>query len=173
MLAASTAGARDPDECQPGAAAPDYGDRPPEPGLHYGTRPVVLGCGQLASCRRIRLVGYQLGRRRTALCIDRIDVATGQRSGCGSNRVFGGGALDATSTSTAATGPALAGGATSAPVRSVAMSYELDGRLRQARALVIRISDPALLRAIRVLDRNRCGSAERRSAPRTLVVRAG
>jgi hypothetical protein len=84
--------------CRPGAAPTRaYGKRPPERFLRYGTRPIVIGCVELPSGRRFEPVGYQLVRRtRSSLCIDRYEPATGVGAGCGTNRVFGGGAIDAT-----------------------------------------------------------------------------
>ena len=126
-----------------------YRERPPEPGAKYVTRPVVLGCGKLVSGRRVRFVGYQLRLKRTALCIDVVEIATGRRAGCGTNEVFGGGALDARSTSTKS-GRSRIGGGTGSSVSRVSVRYELDGRLEDTRALLVRVGDPKLLRAIRV-----------------------
>lgn len=52
------------------------------------------------ACERaaFELVGCQLGRgERSSLCVDQYDFETGLASGCGSNVVRGGGAIDATS----------------------------------------------------------------------------
>lgn len=139
--------------CRPGAAPThDYGGRPPEPFLRYGTRPIVIGCAALASGRRFELVAYQLGRgKRTSLCIDDYDVATGVTSGCGSNLVFGDGAIDAGSTTRSAKRHTIVGGAVSASVRRVVLRYELGGRLHKHLAAVVMVRGRGLLQTIGVL----------------------
>ena len=128
-----------------------YGERPPEDFLRYATRPVVIGCATLASGRRFELVGYQLAHgRQSSLCIDQSEPATGFSGGCGSNLVRGGGAIDAGSSSRNGGRPIVVSGALSASVRRVAVRYELRRRLRRTAAVVVRVSDPALLRAIAV-----------------------
>jgi hypothetical protein len=129
-----------------------YGERPPEADLRYYTRPIVIGCATLASGRRFELVGYQLGRgdHRT-LCIDDYDFATGVASGCGSNLVLGGGAIDAGGTSRSAGQPSIVVAGTISPaVASVVVRYELGGRLRRRLATVVMVRDRELLRAIAV-----------------------
>ena len=128
-----------------------YKDRPPEEFLRYGTRPVVIGCPELPSGRRFELVGYQLGRgERTRLCIDQYDFETGVTSGCGSNVVDGGGAIDATSKEhTPGQIPVVAGTVTGSVARVVVRS-EIDGALRQHASALVRVRDPELLRAIGV-----------------------
>src|SRR3990170_948741 len=54
-----------------GSPTRPYGNRPPEAFLRYGTRPVVIGCAELANGRRFELVGYQLRRSdEGSLCVD-------------------------------------------------------------------------------------------------------
>jgi hypothetical protein len=138
--------------CQVGAApTQSYGARPPEQFLRYRTRPVVIGCPELASGRRFELVGYQLGRPRPSfLCIDHYDFATGVTWGCGSNLVFGGGAIDATSTSRSGGQTPVVAGTMSSPVARVVVRSEIRGRLRRHPAAIVRVRGRKLLRAIGV-----------------------
>ena len=132
-----------------GSPTRPYGNRPPEAFLRYGTRPVVIGCADLASGRRFELVGYQLRRgKRSSLCVDQYDFETGVTSGCGSNVVHGGGAIDATSREqTAGHVPVVAGTAVPSVARVVVRS-ELDGRLRRHPAVLVKVRDRELLRTI-------------------------
>ena len=70
--------------------------------------------------------------------------------GCGSNRVRGGGTIDAGGSSRSGGRPTVVGGAVSASVRRAVVRYELGRRLRRTGAVVVRVSDRALLRAIAV-----------------------
>jgi hypothetical protein len=127
-----------------------YGERPPEDFLRYRTRPVVIGCAELASGRRFELVGYQLGSgERSSLCIDQYDFETGVSWGCGSN-VVRGRAIDATSREhTAGHVPVVAGTVAPSVARAVVRS-EIDGRLRRHPAALVAVRDPLLLRTIGV-----------------------
>ena len=138
--------------CRPGGPPTrPYGERPPEEFLRYATRPVVIGCATLPSGRRFELVGYQLARGgESSLCIDEYEPATGLTVGCGSDRVRGGGTIDASGSSRSRGRPTVVSGALSASVRRVVVRYELRRRLRRTGAAVVRVSDRALLRAIAV-----------------------
>jgi hypothetical protein len=140
------------DDCRVGSAPThDYGQRPPEEFLRYGTRPVVIGCATLASGRRLELVGYQQGRgERTSLCIDHYDFESGVSWGCGSNVVFGGGAVDATSKMRLPPWPDVVSGALSTSVARVVVRSEIAGRLRRHPAVAVRVRGRKLLRAIAV-----------------------
>jgi hypothetical protein len=128
-----------------------YGDRPPESSLRYATRPVVIGCATLPSGRRFELVGYQLARgTRSSLCIDQYDFVTKVGSGCGSNVVRHGGAIDATSVTGAAAGPAVVSGTVSGAVARVVVRSERGGRLQRPSAALVRVRDRDVLRAIAV-----------------------
>ena len=128
-----------------------YENHPPEGFLRYGTRPVVIGCAQLASGRRFELVGYQLGRGdRTELCIDHYDFATGVTWGCGSNVVHGGGAIDATAKDVNPGQLPVVAGTVAGPVARVIVRSEIDGRLRRHAPVLVRVRDAELLRAIGV-----------------------
>lgn len=119
--------------------------------MRYGTRPIVIGCAALASGRRFELVGYQLGRREhTSLCIDHYDFESGQSWGCGSNVVFGGGAIDATSKTRLPRRPDVVSGTVSGSVARVVVRSEIGGRLRRHPAAVVEVRDRGLLRAIAV-----------------------
>ena len=134
-----------------GAPTHDYGRRPPEEFLRYGTRPVVIGCATLASGRRLELVGYQLGRgEHTSLCIDHYDFESGVSWGCGSNLVSDGGAIDATSKAGVRGRPDVVSGALSASVARVVVRSEIAGRLRRHRAVAVRVRGRRVLRAIAV-----------------------
>lgn len=134
-----------------GAPTHDYGQRPPEEFLRYGTRPVVIGCATLASGRRLELVGYQQGRgERTSLCIDHYDFESGVSWGCGSNLVSHGGAIDATSKAGVRGRPDVVSGALSASVARVVVRSEIAGRLRRHRAVAVRVRGRRLLRALAV-----------------------
>jgi hypothetical protein len=139
-------------DCRVGAEPTHpYGEQPPEDFLRYGTRPVVIGCATLASDRRVELVGYQLGRgKHTSLCIDHYYFDTGETSGCGSNVVHGGGAIDATSTVRSTTGPAVVSGTVTRSVARVVVRSELRGRLRRDPTALVKVRDRALLHAIGV-----------------------
>jgi hypothetical protein len=148
----SQAGAEPPGDCRVGGAPTQpYGEHPPEGFLRYGTRPVVIGCAELASGRRFELVGYQLGRgERTELCIDQYDFETGISWGCGSNLVRSGAAIEATSVErTAGHVPVVAGTITPSVARVVVRS-EIHGRLRRHAAAVVRVRNRELLRTIDV-----------------------
>ncbi len=128
-----------------------YGERPPEGSLRYTTRPVVIGCGQLSSGRRFELVGYRLGgRKRSSLCIDVHYPDSGESSGCGSNRIDAGGAIDATGVTRTAGKPATVTGATRGSVKRVTLRYELGGRMGRERAALVVVRDPDLLRVVKV-----------------------
>lgn len=141
---------------QPGCVAGaepthDYGDRPPEGFLRYGTRPVVIGCAELASGRRFELVGYQLGRgERSSLCIDQYDFETGVGWGCGTNVVRGGAAIDATSREQTAGQVPVVAGTVARSVARVVVRSEIDGRLRRHPADTVTVRNPDLLRRIDV-----------------------
>lgn len=139
-------------DCRVGSAPTrDYGQQPPEEFLRYGTRPVVIGCATLASGRRLELVGYQLGRgEHTSLCIDHYDFERGVRWGCGTNLVFGGGAIDATSKARLPRRPDVVSGTVSASVARVVVRSEIAGRLRRHPAVALRVRGRKLLRAIAV-----------------------
>jgi hypothetical protein len=148
----SQAGAEPPADCRVGGAPTQpYNDHPPEGFLRYGTRPVVIGCAELASGRRFELVGYQLGRgQQTELCIDQYDFETGVSSGCGSNVVHGGGAIDATSREQAAGHVPVVAGTAAPSVARVVVRSEIDGRLHRHPSALVTLRDPDLLRAIGV-----------------------
>jgi hypothetical protein len=134
-----------------GAPTHDYGQRPPEEFLRYGTRPIVIGCAQLASERRFELVGYQLGRgSETSLCIDHYDFASRIGWGCGSNLVFGGGAIDATSTTRLPRRPNVVSGTVSGSVTRVVVRSEIEGRLRRHVAAAVMVRNRGVLRTIAV-----------------------
>jgi hypothetical protein len=139
-------------DCRVGSAPThDYGQQPPDEFLRYGTRPIVIGCATLASGRRLELVGYQLGRgETTSLCIDHYDFESGVGWGCGSNLVYGGGAIDATSKSGMRGRPDIVSGALSASVARVVVRSEIAGRLRRHRAVAVRVRGRRLLRTIAV-----------------------
>ena len=133
-----------------------YRERPPEGFLRYQSRPVVIGCGRLLSGRRFELIGYRLGTRkrnsrgRSALCIDVHYPQSGESSGCGSSRVQGRGAIDATGVTRAAGKSVTVTGATRGDVAGVSVRYELRGRMRKRRAALVIVRDPDLLRAVEV-----------------------
>jgi hypothetical protein len=128
-----------------------YGERPPEGFLRYATRPIVIGCPILASGRRFELLGYQLGRgERTSLCIDHYDFESGQSWGCGTNLVFGGGAIDATSKAGLPGRPHVVSGTVTTSVVRVVVRSEISGRLRRHPAAMVRVRDRDLLDAIAV-----------------------
>ena len=134
-----------------GAPTRPYGEHPPERFLRYGTRPTVIGCAALPNGRRFELVGYQLGRgERTSLCIDHYDFDSGVTWGCGSDRVYGGGAIDATSTDRTPGHLPVVAGTAAARVARVVVRSEIDGRLRRHESALVRVRDPKLLRAIGV-----------------------
>ncbi len=134
-----------------GPSSGAYGERPPEGSLRYTTRPVVIGCGQLSSGRRFELVGYRLGgRKRGSLCIDVHYPDSGESSGCGTNRVYGGGAIDATGVTRRTGGPATVTGVTRGHVRRVALRYEFGSKMNSRRAALVVVSDPDLLQVIEV-----------------------
>jgi hypothetical protein len=139
-------------DCRVGSAPThDYGERPPEELLRYGTRPVVIGCATLASGRRLELVGYQLGRgEHTSLCIDHYDFESGVSWGCGSNLVSDGGAIDATSKTGLPGRPDVVSGTLSASVARVVVRSEIAGRLRRHPSVAVRVRGRRLLRAIAV-----------------------
>jgi hypothetical protein len=148
----SQAGVQAQADCRVGGPPTQpYGERPPEGFLRYATRPVIIGCAELASGRRFELVGYQLGRgERSSLCIDQYDFETRITSGCGSNVLYGGGAIDGTSREeTAGHVPVVAGAVTSSVARVIVRS-EIDGRLRRQPAALVGIDDRKLLRMIGV-----------------------
>jgi hypothetical protein len=128
-----------------------YDERPPEDFLRYDTRPVVIGCAELASGRRFELVGYQLGpRQRSSLCIDQYDFETGVSWGCGSNLLRDGGAIDATSRERTAGHVPVVSGTVAPSVARVVVRSEIGGRLRRHPAALVKVRDPELLRAIGV-----------------------
>lgn len=134
-----------------GSPTHPYGDRPPERFLRYRTRPIVIGCAKLGSGRRFELVGYQLGRRgSSSLCVDQYDFETDVTSGCGSNLVHGGGAIDATSRGQTAGQVPLVAGTTAPSVARVVVRSEVGGRLRRHPAALVNVRDRELLRAIGV-----------------------
>jgi hypothetical protein len=139
-------------DCRVGSAPTrDYGGRPPEEFLRYGTRPVVIGCATLASGRRFELVGYRLGRgEHTSLCIDHYDFESGVGWGCGTNLVSGGGAIDATSKARLLRRPDVVSGTVSASVARVVVRSEIGGRLRRHPAVAVKVRDRELLRTIAV-----------------------
>jgi hypothetical protein len=139
-------------DCRVGVAPThDYGGRPPEEFLRYGTRPVVIGCATLASGRRLELVGYQQGRgEHTSLCIDHYDFESGVSWGCGSNVVFGGGSINATSKMRLPRRPDVVSGTLSASVARVVVRSEIAGRLRRHPVVAVRVRGRKLLRAIAV-----------------------
>ena len=139
-------------ECRVGSAPTrDFGQQPPEEFLRYGTRPIVIGCATLASGRRFELVGYQLGRGdHTSLCIDHYDFESGVSWGCGSNVVFGVGAINATSKMRLPRRPDVVSGALSTSVARVVVRSEIAGRLRRHPAVAVRVRGRRLLRAIAV-----------------------
>ncbi len=140
------------DRCRLGQApGPPYSERPPEGSLRYRKPPIVIGCGRLPSGRDFDLVGYRLGRsKRGSLCLDVHYPESGESSGCGSDRVRGGGAIDATGVSRAAGRPATVTGATRGFVKRVTMRYELRGKMRASRAALVIVRNRDLLRAIGV-----------------------
>lgn len=146
---AAAAGARaETANCRPGAEpSRSYGKRPPERQLRYGSRPTVIGCVRLPQAGQIELVGYQLGARRTALCIDQVEPG-GSSYGCGSNSVFGGGAIDATGL----IGRTRIEGATIGDVASVVVRYELGGLVKETDASLVRVRNRGLLRRLRVAE---------------------
>lgn len=128
-----------------------YGELPPEGSLRYRTRPVVIGCGRLSGGRRFELVGYRLGsRKRSRLCIDVLYPESGESSGCGTNRVQGGGAIDATGVTRVAGRPATVTGATRGHVARVTVRYELRRTMRKTPAALVIVRDPDVLQAVRV-----------------------
>jgi hypothetical protein len=134
-----------------GSPTRPYGDRPPEPFLRYRTRPVVIGCAELASGRRFELIGYQLGRgERSSLCVDQYDFETDVTWGCGSNLVRGGGAIDATSREHTAEHVPVVAGTTAPSVARVVVRSEVDGRLRGHPVALVNVRDRELLRTIGV-----------------------
>jgi hypothetical protein len=137
--------------CRPGAEPSlPYGERPPEPGFRYGTRPIVIGCAELPSGRRFELVGYRLRHgAHTSLCIDDYDLTTGVRSGCGTNLVADG-VIDATSSTRSRGRPSVVAGAVSPSMATVLIHFELDGRLREQPAALVMVRRRSLLRAIHV-----------------------
>jgi hypothetical protein len=133
-----------------GAPTHPYGDRPPEEFLRYRSRPVVIGCAELASGRRFELVGYQLGRgERRSLCVDQYDFEMGVSWGCGSNLVRGG-AIDATSRQQTTGHVPVVAGTTAPSVARVVVRSEVDGRVRRHPAALVHVRDRALLRTIGV-----------------------
>jgi hypothetical protein len=159
---AAAGAARGPDVLAAGAALSSrcdvggspthpYGDRPPEEFLRYRTRPVVIGCAELASGRRFELVGYQLGQgERSSFCIDHHDFETGAIWGCGSNAVWGGGAIDATATNRTPGHVPVVEGTVRRSVASVVVRSEIHGRLRRHPAALVEVRDDELLRTIGV-----------------------
>jgi hypothetical protein len=134
-----------------GAPTHPYGERPPEGSLRYSTRPVVIGCTELASGRGFELVGYQLGRgERSELCIDQYDFETGVSWGCGSNVVHAGGAIDGTSRERTAGHVPVVAGTVAGIVARVVVRSEVDGRLRRHPPALVRVRDRELLRMIDV-----------------------
>jgi hypothetical protein len=139
-------------DCRVGSAPThDYGQQPPEKFLRYGTRPIVIGCATLASGRRLELVGYQLGRgEASSLCIDHYDFESGVGWGCGTNLVFGGRAVDATSKMRLPRRPDVVSGSLSPSVATVVVRSEIAGRLRRHPAVAVTVRGRKLLRAIAV-----------------------
>jgi hypothetical protein len=143
--------AQDPECGVGGDPTQPYGKRPPEGFLRYATRPVVIGCAELASGRRFELVGYQLGRgEHSSLCIDQYDFETRITSGCGSNIVYGGGAIDGTSRDETPGHVPVVAGAMVSSVARVLVRSEIDGRLRRHPTALVRVRDRKLLRRIGV-----------------------
>jgi hypothetical protein len=139
---------------------------------------VLIGCGQLSSGRRFELVGYRLaGRKRGSLCIDVHYPDSGESSGCGTNRVHGGGAIDATGVTRTAGKPATVTGATRGNVKRVTLRYELGGTMRRERAALVVVRDPDLLQVIKVskpfgLTSAKCLRRRALSAPRLAALEA-
>lgn len=133
-------------DCQVGGAPTHrYRERPPEDSLRYRTTPIVIGCATLASGRAVELVGYQLARDgRSWLCIDHFEPAVGVTWGCGSNLVFRGKAIDATSTSRMPGWRDLLAGALSPSVARVVVRSEIGGRLRRHPAAMLSVRDREL-----------------------------
>jgi hypothetical protein len=145
--------AQTPTGCEPGQApAKDYGQRPPEDHLSYATTPVLLGCLAIPGEQSVQLVGYRLASRHgRPLCIDRVNPVTARASGgCGSDRMPGSAAIDATASTHDELGPSLVSGAVDPSADTVVVRYELDGQLREQRAAVLTVRDPRLLQAIEV-----------------------
>lgn len=127
-----------------------YRRRPAEPGLRYGVRPRVIGCG-LTGETSFELVGYRLGRRgRTGtLCLDVALRGAGVTFGCGDNRVAGGGRIDATG-QYRDDDRRLLTGSTDGFVDAVRVEYDLDGSRARIAAAHELIDDRRVLRALRV-----------------------
>lgn len=107
---------------------------------------MVIGCVRLPQAGQIELVGYQLGARRTTLCIYQAEPG-GMSYGCGSNIVVSG-AIDANQS----IGPTRIAGATIDEVASVVVRYELAGLVKEGGASLVRVRNRALLRRLRVSE---------------------
>lgn len=138
--------------CTPGSQpARAYGERPPEPGFVYATRPVVLGCASLSSGARVEVVGYRFGRPgRSSLCIDINDLGRRGGGGCGSDRIPYGDAIGAGGFSAGVRGPLRLTGTTARIVTRVLVRWERSRRLRARPAALVRVRTPALLASLHV-----------------------
>jgi hypothetical protein len=128
-------------------------------GIRPATPHIVIGCARLRpSGRRVELIGYQqtgYGGRAARLCIDARDPATGQAHGCGTNRVYRGEVVDATSVvgcpRVIVPGvTATVSGATSADVARIAVSFRRQGRRAMRAATLVRVRAAELLRRLQV-----------------------
>lgn len=124
-----------------------YGRDAPEAGMgiHYETRPVVLGTGLLRSGERFELVGYQQSARgQSNLCIDVTFPDRGEGHGCGNDS-------ERTQSISSSPGhPTQVDGATSADARRVVVHYEVDGVPGSREAVLVHVDDPEVIRRIRV-----------------------
>ncbi len=136
--------------CRPGRR--ERARRLPERSLRARGPRVVLGCARLAGGRRVQLVGYRYSAARSRsseLCIDTVDLATATTTGCGGDRVVG--ALTVDGRTTFDDRPAVLTGAARAAVRRVQVTYRTrTSGARTVPGALVRVEDPAVLRALRL-----------------------
>jgi hypothetical protein len=126
-----------------------YGPDAPEAdiGVHYITRPVVIGTGRLPDGEPFELVGYQQGSATDHdLCIDIHYPRRSYGSGCGENTGY-------TQSITRGPGhPTTVTGAATAETEEVLVHYRRGDRRGSAAAALVLVADPEALARIQVHD---------------------
>jgi hypothetical protein len=126
-----------------------YGPDAPEAefGVHYRTRPVVIGTGRLPDGEPFELVGYQQGSAKVHdLCIDIHYPRRSYASGCGRTTGY-------TQSMMRGRGhPTTVTGAATAETEKVVVHYRGDDRRGSATAALVHVADPEVLDRIQVHD---------------------
>lgn len=124
-----------------------YGPDAPEAdvGIHYRTRPVVIGAGRLPDGEPFELVGYQQGSATSQyLCIDIHYPRRRYASGCGSNTGY------TQSISRGPGHPTTVTGAATSETAKVVVHYRRGERRASAPAALELVGDPEVLARIQV-----------------------